>query len=60
MQMSKINIGSIKDLIPAEIGHDFLELPKKSRGLSPPEPPSSTALSGTALDLGLKVWPGSV
>ena len=32
MQMSKSNIGSIKDLILAEISHDLLELPRKMIG----------------------------
>ena len=35
MQMSKSNIGSIKDLILAEISHDIIELPRKEEGCSP-------------------------
>ena len=37
----KSNIGSIKDLILAEISHDIIELPEKEVGA---QPPSSTAL----------------
>ena len=45
MKISKSNIGSIKDLILAEITHDVLKLPGKNGGGQPPLDPSSTALS---------------
>ena len=36
MQMSKSNIGSIKDMILVEVSHDILELPRKRRGGAAP------------------------